>query len=86
MCRIRRPVRAVAGDVLGHAVRKLEVVERPAEHLEGCEGLVVGHLVTGLVHSEEREVAELAHFAVLLAVDHEWLVARSAELGGVSVI
>lgn len=79
-------MRAVVGDVLGCPVREFEVLERPTEHLEGCDGLVEGHLVTGLVHSEEGEVAELSHFAVFLVVDHEWLVAGCSEFGRVSEV
>ncbi len=83
---IRSSVSAVVGNVLGCTVRQFEVIERPAEHLERCDRLVVGHLVAGLVHSEEGEVAELSHFAVLLAVDHERLVAGCSKLGRVAEV
>lgn len=83
---IRGPVRAVVGDILGRAVRQFEVLQRATEHLERCGGLVVGHLVAGLVHAEEGEVAELSHFAVLLLVHHEGLIPGGSELGGVGVV
>ena len=86
MSRIRISVGAVAGNVFGRAVREFEILERPAENLEGCFGLIVRHLVAGLVHSEEREVADLSDLAVLLVVDHEWLVPGRSELGRVRVV
>eukprot|EP01136_Pigoraptor_vietnamica_P028794 Opistho-1_new@86650 len=52
------------------------VVEERLQHGECVLGLVHGHHVTGVVDLEEREAADSAHEARLLAVDHPRLVVR----------
>lgn len=58
----------------------------PFERRQRCQGLVVWNLVATFVHSQETEVAVLAHFAVFGAVDGERNVARCPEFGRVGVI
>jgi hypothetical protein len=48
--------------------------------------LIVGNLVTRLIHAREAEVAILAHFTVLHTIDYHGLVASTSEFPAVSVI
>ena len=50
------------------------------------EGRVHLTLMTSLVNSRERESPVLADLAILLAIDHEGLVAGGAELLGFRVV
>lgn len=86
MRRIRRSRRPI---ILRHhdaPVRDAEAVDRPLEHDERGQRLVVRDEVAGLVDAQEGEVAVLADGAVLGAVDDEGRVAGAAEGGGVGVV
>lgn len=79
-------VRAEIGaDFLG-ARGGVEAVDGAVEQLQRRDRLVVGHLVAGLVHAREREVAVLARLAVLDAVNDHRRVAGRVELCGVGVV
>ena len=86
VCSIRSPhTRQIRRHHLG-AISNVPVIQSAVEHGESSLRLVVRYLVTGLVDAEEAEVAVLAHFAVLGAVDCEGLVARGGEFGAVGVV
>jgi hypothetical protein len=62
------------------------MVERAVEQGKCSLRLIVRDFVTSLVDAEEAQVAILAHFAILGAVDGEGFVAGCGEFGAVGVV
>lgn len=63
-----------------------QITQSPPESLERSLGLVVRHLVPGIVHAQKGKLAVLAHFAVLLAVNDEGGVAGRRKSFHVGVV
>lgn len=62
------------------------MIDDAIKRRQATNGLVKRHFVPGLVHAQETELAVLAHFAVLGAVDDKGCVAGGVELFRVRVL
>ena len=80
------PVRLIAAPDGGVTPGDIPTKESPVEQLQRSRRLVVGDFMAGLVDTGEGEVAELAGFAELDAIDEEGRVACFAEVGAVGVV
>lgn len=84
--RLGRAVGAVIGTNLGSALGNVPTEKSAVEELQRRDRLIIGDLVTGLVHASEGKVTILAGLAILDAVDHHWSVTGGTELLSMCVV
>ena len=86
MRRIRRPIRSIRPTQRSAPVRQDQMIDDAIKRRQATDRLVKRYFVPGLIHAQETELAVLAHFAVLGAVDDKGGVAGGVEFFRVRVL